>query len=112
MGENTVRVGKTHIAKLRLSGLQFEDVDASVLPGGDSGNVFGKKPLDGIVGLAVFERVVAKHDYIHKRLTFIPPQGFDYQGGGVVVPFDVPRQIPVVDVELDGVHGRFGNRTS
>lgn len=107
-GENTVRVGKTHIAKLRLGSLQFEDVDASVLPGGDSGNVFGKKPLDGIVGLAVFERVVVKHDYIHKRLTFIPPQDFHYQGRGLVVPFDVPRQIPVVDAELDGVRGRFG----
>lgn len=108
VGENTVRVGKTHIAKLRLGGLQFEDVDASVLPGGDSDNVFGKKPVDGVVGLAVFERVVVKHDYIHKLLTFIPPQDFHYQGRGLVVPFDLPRHIPVVDAELDGVRGRFG----
>lgn len=44
VGEKPMWAGRTHIARLQLGGLHFEDVDAKVLPGGDSGNVFGKSP--------------------------------------------------------------------
>jgi hypothetical protein len=108
VGEKTVHTGRTHIAKAQLGHLRFEDLDANVFPGGDSSNVFGRKPVDGIVGLEVFRRVVVKHDYIHKVLTFFLPGAFNYQGRGVIVNFDRPRYIPVVDAELDGVPGKFG----
>ena len=111
VGEKTVRVGLTHIAKAQLGDLLFEGLEATVFPGGDSGNVFGKKPLDGVVGLEVFQQVVVKHDYIHKILTFTLPDRFNYVGPGVIVQFDRPRYIryiPVVDAELDGVRGKFG----
>jgi hypothetical protein len=108
VGEKTVRRGRTHIAKAELGPLRFEDVEVSVFPGGDSGNVFGKKPMDGIVGLEVFSRVVVKHDYVHKVLIFTLPDAFDYRGHGVVVHFDRTRFLPVVDAELDGVRGKFG----
>ena len=54
VGEKTVRVSRCHLAQLQLGDLQFEDLEAEVFPGSDSGNVFGTKPVDGIVGLEVF----------------------------------------------------------
>ena len=108
VGENTVRTGRTHVAKVQIGDLQFEDVEVEVLPLGDSGNVFGNKPMDGVVGLAVFERLVVRHDYIHRTLTFTMPDRFNYQGDGIVVRFERPGFIPIVDAELDGVRGRFG----
>jgi len=108
MGEKKVRTGRTQIAKAQLGDLRFEDLEATVFPDGDSGNVFGKKPVDGIVGLKVFQQVVVRHDYIHMVLTFTLPDKFNYRGPGVIVHFDRPRQIPVVDAELDGVRGKFG----
>jgi predicted metalloprotease with PDZ domain len=58
--------------------------------------------------LALFRHVVVKHDYIHQVLTFTLPDKFSYRGRGVVVRFERPRQIPLVEAELDGVHGKFG----
>jgi hypothetical protein len=108
VGEKKVSTGQTQIAKVQLGDLQFEDLEATVLPNLDLGNVFGKKSVDGIVGLDVFQQVVVKHDYIHMVLTFTLPDKFNYRGSGVIVHFDRPRQIPVVDAVLDGVRGKFG----
>jgi hypothetical protein len=108
VGEKKVRAGRTKIAKAQLGDLRFEDLEATVFPGDDSGNVFGKKPVDGVVGLDVFQQVVVRHDYIHMVLTFTLPDKFNYRGPGAIVHFDRPRQIPVVDAELDGVRGKFG----
>ena len=108
VGEKTVHVSHCRIAQAQLGDLQFEDLEADVFPGGDAGNVFGTKPVDGIIGLELFQRVVVKHDYVQKVLTFTLPDKFGYRGAGVVVPFDRPRQIPVVDAELDGIRGKFG----
>ncbi len=108
VGEKKVRTGRTQIAKAQLGDLRFEDLEVTVFPDADSGNVFGKKPIDGIVGLDLFQQVVVRHDYIHRVLTFTRPDKFKYQGLGVIVHFDRPRQIPVVDAELDGVWGNFG----
>ncbi len=108
VGEKTVSVRSTHLAEAQLGDLQFRDLEADVYPFGDSGNVFGSKPVDGVVGLEVFQHVVVKHDYVRKVLTFTLPDKFNYQGAGVIVPFDRPRQIPVVDAELDEIRGKFG----
>ena len=108
VGEKKVRTGRAQIAKLQLGDLRFEDIEATVLPDFHLGNVFGKKPLDGIVGLPLFQQVVVKHDYIHMVLRFTLPNKFSYRGAGAIVHFDRPRQIPVVDAELDGVPGKFG----
>jgi hypothetical protein len=108
VGEKTLHVGRCHLAQAKLGDLQFTDLEAEVVPLGDSGNVFGTKPVDGVVGLELFRRVVVKHDYVHKVLTFASPEKFNYRGAGVIVPFDLPRQIPVVDAELDGIRGKFG----
>lgn len=108
VGEKTVRSGRAQILQAELGPLRFENIEASVFPGDDSKNVFGKQAMDGVVGLEVFERVIVKHDYVHKVLTFTLPEAFQYRGSGTVVHFERTRFIPVVDAELDGVRGKFG----
>ena len=108
VGEKTVHISRCRLAQAQLGDLQFADLEAEVFPGGDASNVFGTKPFDGVVGLELFQHVVVKHDYVRKVLTFSLPDKFNYRGTGLIVPFDRPRQIPVIDAELDGIRGKFG----
>jgi hypothetical protein len=108
VGEKTVHAGQAQIAQLQIGELAFADVETNVLDLSDAPQVFGTKPFDGIVGLPVFERMVVKHDYVNRLLTFTAPDKFEYAGAGVIVRFERPRQIPVVAASLDGVAGNFG----
>ncbi|HXR40187.1 MAG TPA: aspartyl protease family protein [Terracidiphilus sp.] len=108
VGEKKQHFGRTHIAEVQIGELQLRDVEFGVTSLDDSPQVFGTKPVDGIIGREVFERVVVKHDYIRRILTFTPPEKFTYSGAGSIVHFELPRQIPVVEAELDGVSGKFG----
>jgi hypothetical protein len=108
VGEKTVHAGAAKIAQLQIGELTFTDVDSNVMDLSDAPQVFGTKPFDGIIGLPVFERMVVRHDYVNRILTFAAPDKFDYAGSGVIVHFERPRQIPVVAGMLDGVAGNFG----
>src|SRR3954467_1271198 len=108
VGEKAVASGETHLNEVQIGDAHFYDLDVGVLPGDDTPEVFGTQPLDGIVGLEIFQHFVVKHDYIHKLLTFTLPNNYAAPKNAVIVPFDRPLQIPVVQAELDGVHGRFG----
>jgi hypothetical protein len=107
-GEQKVTIRRTRISTLQIGDLQFNDVAFRVFPGGNLVHVFGTKPFDGILGLEVFNNVTVKHDYVNKILTFTMSEKFNYTGSGVIVHFQRPRQIPVVDAELDGIPGKFG----
>jgi hypothetical protein len=108
VGEKTVHAGRAQIAQLQIGDLAFADMETNVMDLSDAPQVFGTKPFDGIIGLPVFERMVVKHDYVNRVLTFTAPDKFDYAGAGVIVRFERPRQIPVVAASLDGVAGNFG----
>jgi len=108
VGEKTVASGETHLNELQIADAHFYDLDVGVLPGDDTPEVFGTQPLDGIVGLEVFQHFVVKHDYVHKLLTFTLPDHYSAPKKAMIVPFERPMQIPVVEAELDGVRGRFG----
>jgi hypothetical protein len=108
VGEKTVHAGAAKIAQLQIGELTLTDVDSNVMDLSDAPQVFGTKPFDGIIGLPVFERMVVRHDYVNRILTFAAPDKFDYAGSGVIVHFERPRQIPVVAGMLDGVAGNFG----
>ena len=108
VGEKQQHFGRTQIAEVQIGELRLRDVEFGVTSLDDSPQVFGARPVDGIIGREVFERMVVKHDYIHRILTFTDPRKFNYSGPGLIVPFERPRQIPVVDAELDGIHGKFG----
>jgi len=108
VGEHRQRAGRARIPELTLGDLHLTDLDAYVLPDNDQSNVFGTKPVDGILGQPVFERLVVKHEYANRRLVFTDPKKFAYSGTGTIIPIDRPVQIPVIDAQLDGVPGRFG----
>jgi|HubBroStandDraft_1064217.scaffolds.fasta_scaffold05920_5 hypothetical protein len=108
VGEKIVRAGEAQIAQLQIGELALADVDSHVMDLSDATQVFGTKPFDGMIGLPVFERMVVKHDYVNRVLTFTSPDKFDYAGAGVIVHFDRPHQIPVVAGVLDRVPGNFG----
>ena len=80
VGEKKVASGETHIRELQLGDAHFFDLDIGVLPGDDSGEVFGTQHLDGIIGLEIFRDLVVRHDYIQKQLTFSLPDKFVYKG--------------------------------
>jgi PDZ domain-containing protein/aspartyl protease len=105
-GAATVRMGRTLVRELRLGEGVFRDQQMLLTPSDDFANVFGTLSPDGVIGKPIFERYVIRIDYQRKILTFTPPS--QYAAGAVAVRFDLPRQIPVVDAELDGVRGRFG----
>jgi PDZ domain/Aspartyl protease len=96
------------VHEIRLGEGVFRDLPMSLAASDDFANVFGSKSPDGVIGKPIFERYVVRIDYQRKVLTFTPPSQYVAPSGAVVVKFDLPRQIPVVDAELDGVHGRFG----
>ena len=109
VGETKVRYGRTQIAQMTMGGLTLSNVNFDVIGGhDDSDQVFGLKPVDGIIGAPIFEQMVVKHDYVQRRLTCTPPQDFIYSGSGIELYFERPRQIPVVRAELDGITGNFG----
>ena len=107
-GEKKVQFGLTNIAQVQLGPLSLSNVAFSVISFADSDQVFGTKPLDGVIGKEVFEKMVVKFDYIHHQLAFTDPGDFDPAGQGVQVEFKRPIQIPVVQAVLDGIPGRFG----
>jgi PDZ domain/Aspartyl protease len=107
-GAATVRMGKTMVKELRIGQAVFRDLSMLLSSSDDFSNVFGSRSPDGVIGQRVFERYVVRVDYQKKLLTFTPPAQYAAPVDAKVVKFDLPRQIPVVDAELDGVRGRFG----
>ncbi len=99
--------GTTRVANLRLGGLRLSDVPFSVTTL-EEPQVFGTQPVDGVIGSVVFERIVVRHDYVHRILTFTPPDEYHDSGTGTVVPIQRPRQIPVIEALLDSIPGAFG----
>jgi hypothetical protein len=108
VGAARQRFGHTRVAKIQLGRLQLDDVEFAVTSFADAPQVFGTQPVDGFIGREIFERMVVKHDYIHRTLTFTRPDLFNYSGSGTVLYFERPRQIPVIKAQLDGVAGKFG----
>jgi PDZ domain/Aspartyl protease len=107
-GPATVRMGRTKVREIRLGEGVFHDWAMVLAPSDNPDNVFGSLAPDGVIGKPVFDAYVVAIDYQRKMLTFTPPSQYVAPAGAVVVPFDLPQQIPVIDAELDGTRGRFG----
>ena len=107
VGEKTVRSGRTKLRDIKLGDLTLHNVDCGVLSLDDAPAVFGSKPVDGILGLPVFEANIVTIDYVKHELTLTPPDNFKAPADAIVVPFQRRGHIPVVDGELDGIAGRF-----
>jgi len=107
VGEKTVRSGRTHIRELKLGNVTLRDLDVGVLSLDDAPAVFGSKPVDGIIGLPIFEKAIVTFDYVKREVTLTAPDKFIALRESTLVPFQRRGHIPVVDGELDGIHARF-----
>jgi hypothetical protein len=107
-GAATVRMERTTLREIRVGAGVFHDWPMLLTSSDGFANVFGSRSPDGVIGKPVFDRYVVTIDYQRKMLTFTPPSQYVAPAGAAVVKFDLPRQIPVVDAELDGAQGRFG----
>src|SRR2546423_84597 len=77
-GSNVVTARETAVKDFQLGLLHISDLDLRVFDFSDSRHVFGKRRLDGIIGLPVFERLVVRIDYIRRLITFTQPSSFHY----------------------------------
>jgi hypothetical protein len=108
VGEKTVHVQSTHVRELSFGPVRLGSLECGIISTADAPYVFGKVPVDGFLGLEVFEKYVVRHDYIKKELTFYRPEAFSYSGSGQSIPFERDRNIPVISAAFDGIDGRFG----
>ena len=108
VGEKTVALQSTHIRELSFGPVHLTNLESNVIPTADSTYVFGDIPVDGYLGLEVFQHYVVRHDYETRELTFYDPRTYAYDGPGESVPFERDGNIPVIDATFDGIAGKFG----
>ena len=108
VGEKSVPLQSTHIRELSFGPVHLSNLESSVIPTSDSTYVFGHIPVDGYLGLEVFQHYVVRHDYENRELTFYDPKTYAYNGPGEFVPFERDRNIPVIGATFDGIAGKFG----
>jgi Aspartyl protease/PDZ domain len=108
VGEKTVPLQSTHIRELSFGPVHLTNLESNVIPTADSTYVFGNIPVDGFLGLEVFQRYVVRHDYETRELTFYDPKTYAYNGPGESVPFERDGNIPVIEAAFDGIAGKFG----
>lgn len=108
VGEKAVAVESTRIRDVSFGPVHLTNLECSVISTADSSYVFGRIPVDGYLGLEVFQHYVVSHDYRNKELTFYDPRSYVYAGPGESVPFERDGNIPVIDASFDGISGKFG----
>ena len=108
VGEKPVVTGNTLIDRVEVGDVQLAAEPFSIMSFAETPVVFGNHPVDGVIGAPLLERLVVSVDYENRVLRFTRPESFNYQGTGTVVPFERPRNMPVVDGMIDGVRGKFG----
>ena len=109
-GEKPLLTGTTQVEQVEIGGVRLLHQPFAVMSFADTPQVFGSKPVDGVIGAPVFERLVVSIDYERRELRLTAPDRFQYRGPGAVISFtlDENRNLPVVQGQLDGVAGSFG----
>jgi predicted aspartyl protease len=108
VGEKQVEFQQTHVRELSFGPVQLSNLECGILSTDDSPYVFGKIPVDGFLGLEVFQKYVVSHDYLKRELTFYSPESYSYSGPGESIPFERRENIPIITAAFDGVPSRFG----
>ena len=74
----------------------------------DAPAVFEEQPLDGIIEFPILEQLIVEVDYDANRLRLTLPSAYRPRNSGTTLHFERPRWVPLVDVTLDGIRGKFG----
>jgi hypothetical protein len=107
-GEKPVTAVDTNVRDLLIGDLRLSNVAFHAISLDDAPAVFGKQPVDGVVGFPILEQLVVKIDYAANRLELMLPSAYRPQNSGTTVHFERQRWVPLVDATLDGVRGKFG----
>ena len=83
------------IGSLKIAGAEFSDVDAVVH------NLYGDANCQGVLGFTLFEDYLLTLDFPGHRMT-LTPGAIDRNGGGSVLPFEMPDGVPIVQIKIDG----------
>ncbi len=98
-----VRTDSVSIGELVLIGQVGGILDLGWLPiAQEERHMFG-----GLLGYDFLSRFPVLIDYATETLTVFNPSGFSPPPGGIEVPFSLTMQVPTVEAEVMGVHGRF-----
>jgi predicted aspartyl protease len=110
-GEKQVTAVDTTVRELQVGDLRLSNVGFHEISMDDTPAVFGKHPVDGIIGLPILERVIVKVDYDTNRLELTLPSAYKLPSSGTTLHFERPYVVPLVDATLDGIPGKFGVNT-
>src|ERR1700733_12723530 len=107
-GEKPVTAVDTMVRELQMGDLRRSKVAFPAISFDDAPAVFGKQPLDGIIGFPILEQLVVELDYKTNRLRLTLPSAYRPRNSGTTLHFERPRWVPLVDASLDGIRGKFG----
>ena len=107
-GEKLVTAVDTTVRELQIGDLRLSNVAFRVISLDDAPAVYGKQPLDGIIGFPILEQLIVEVDYETNRLKLTSPAAYEPRNSGSTLHFQRPRWVPLVEATLDGIRGEFG----
>jgi hypothetical protein len=107
-GEKPVTAVDTTVRVLQIGDLRLSNVAFHAIWLDDAPAVFGKQPVDGIIGFPILEKLIVDVDYESTRLRLTLPSGYTPQNTGTTMHFERLHWVPLVDATLDGIRGKFG----
>jgi predicted aspartyl protease len=69
-------------------------------------DAYGRR-VSGLIGGPFFHANIVTIDFPKQRVLFYPPGTFMPPPGAQPTPIDLPSNVPILDVLVGGVHGRF-----
>jgi hypothetical protein len=108
-GSGRVGVAFAFVHRLQIGHVVIPDQPFLVIPyGNDFSDRGEKRPLAGILGLEIFERLAVQIDYAHSTMTMTPSGSFAYHGSGVRIPIVFQDDMPIAMAAADDIAGWFG----
>src|SRR5271170_4742964 len=108
MGEKPVTAVDTTVREVQIGDLRLSNLAFHAIAMDDTPVVFGRQPVDGIIGFPILEQLIVEVDYQAKRLNMTMPIAYKSQKSGTTMHFTRARWVPLIDASLDGVPGKFG----
>jgi hypothetical protein len=108
MGEKPVTAVDTTVREIQIGDLRLSNLAFHAIAMDDTPAVFGRHPVDGIIGFPILEQLIVEVDYHAKRLNIMLPSAYSPRKSGTTTHFTRARWVPLIDASLDGVAGKFG----
>jgi predicted aspartyl protease len=96
-GDATVTLATAQ--SIGIGGLELRDQMVALVPLAAAA-VSSGQPIHGTIGRSLFMRYTTAIDYARQTLRLFEPATFVYSGGGVSVPLDLSRGIPLVSATI------------